>query len=225
MHQLTWHHLGRIRYADALRVQQACWQELVDGGTTHRLLTLEHDPVVTLGRRARREDLLVADDWFETHGVDVVTADRGGEVTYHGPGQLVLYLHVSTTATGLGPSDLVRSLANAIVDLAASLGIAASYDNAHPGVWVQERKLAAVGMRITRGASLHGAALNIATDLSVFDRFVPCGMPGAQAISLQTLLPAAPDLASCAADLAPRVAERLRMTLRTDCRDQPPPGR
>jgi lipoyl(octanoyl) transferase len=207
-------HLGRIGWQEAFQLQLANWQALVDGGDQHVLLTLEHDPVVTLGRRAVREHLLHEEE-LRRRGVLIVDADRGGEVTFHGPGQLVLYLNVGTTRTQLGPGDLVRSLANAIVEDVAQFGVAASYDSAHPGVWVNQRKLAAVGMRITRGASLHGAAINVSNDTSIFDLFVPCGMPGAHAASLHELGAVQETIESVARRLVPTVARKLNLELRS----------
>jgi lipoyl(octanoyl) transferase len=210
--QLIHRHLGRISWPDAFQIQMTNWQALVEGGDQHVLLTLEHEPVVTLGRRAVREHLLQEQE-LERRGVLIIEADRGGEVTFHGPGQLVLYLNVGTTLTQLGPGDLVRALANAIVDDVEQLGIASSYDTAHPGVWVEQRKLAAVGMRITRGASLHGAAINVSNDTSMFDLFVPCGMPGTHAVSLHELGLTHESVESVARRLVPAVAERLRLEL------------
>ena len=212
--QLVHRHLGRIGWPEALQAQLANWQALVDGGHEHVLLTLEHDPVVTLGRRAVREHLLQEAE-LTRRGVLIVEADRGGEVTFHGPGQLVLYLNVGTTRTQLGPGDLVRGLANAIVEDVAQLGITANYDTAHPGVWVEQRKLAAVGMRISRGASLHGAAINVSNDTSIFDLFVPCGMPGTHATSLHELGLQTETVESVARRLVPAVARKLNLSLKS----------
>lgn len=213
---LRWAHWGRIGYAEAMARQQAAWQALVDGGGEHRLFTLEHDPVITMGRRAATTDLLVSEETLRQRGVDLVVSDRGGEVTYHGPGQLVLYAVVHTRALGIGPSDLVRGLAGAISDYLASLGISAPYDAAHPGLWTSDGKLVAVGMRISRGVSMHGAALNLTTSLDAFSLFVPCGMPGAAATSVARCLGAAPPLEEAAARCAERFAEGLGLALSPD---------
>ena len=210
---LLWSHLGRIGYADAMAVQQAAWQALVDGDGEHQLFTLEHNPVITMGRRAAPTDLLVSEEALRERGVDLVVSDRGGEVTYHGPGQLVLYAVVNTRALGIGPSDLVRSLAGAISDYLAELGISAPYDAAHPGLWTPQGKLVAVGMRISRGVSMHGAALNLTTSLDAFSLFVPCGMPGAAATSVAQCTGSAPLLEVAAAACAIRFAASLGLAL------------
>ena len=213
---LVWSHWGRIGYAEAMERQAAAWQALVDGWGQHRLFTLEHEPVITMGRRAAPTDLLLSEEALRARGIDLAVSDRGGEVTYHGPGQLVLYAVVDTRALRLGPSDLVRALASSVSDYLASLGISAPYDTAHPGLWTAQGKLVAVGMRISRGVSMHGAALNLATSLDAFSLFVPCGMPGAAATSVAALRGEAPPLAEAAEACARRFADALQLTLSPD---------
>lgn len=196
-----------------MKRQTVAWQALVDGSGQHRLFTLEHDPVITMGRRAAPTDLLLPEEQLRARGIELVVSDRGGEVTYHGPGQLVLYAVVDTRALRIGPSDLVRALAGSVSAYLATLGISAPYDTAHPGLWTEQGKLAAVGMRISRGVSMHGAALNLTTSLDAFSLFVPCGMPGASATSVAALMAQPPSLTEAAAACASRFAAALGLEL------------
>lgn len=210
---LHWEHLGRLAYDRALWRQLARRDEVLAGTAPDTVFTVEHEPVITLGRRAQPGDLLVDRDALAARGVAVVEVDRGGEVTYHGPGQLVVYAVVHCGQRGIGPSDLVRALAGAIASVVAELGVVATYDGTHPGLWVDGAKLAAVGMRISRGVSTHGAALNVATDLDAFRLIVPCGMPGARATSLAALTGTAPDLLALSERVVRRFSEALGSAL------------
>lgn len=198
-------HLGRIRYREALALQQAIHESVVVGTLPEHVLTLEHEPVITLGRRGTMDDLLVDRALLDARGIDVVVTDRGGEVTWHGPGQLVVYALVDARGRGLGPSDLVRRLAAAVSAELAELGVDATWDAEHPGLWAQGAKIAAVGMRVTRGVSLHGVAVNLTTPLDAFTLFVPCGMPGARATSIAAIGVAPPSVQA----LGERVAARF----------------
>ncbi|MCC5935611.1 MAG: hypothetical protein JJU35_15290, partial [Balneolales bacterium] len=141
---LEWVHWGRRNWAQALAGQEARWQAVVDGSAPPALFSLEHEPVITLGRRAREDHLRVPREELARRGIEVVEADRGGEATYHGPGQLTLYAIVPIHRLGLGASDLVRALAEAIVQVLARRGVDAHYDGGRPGLWVEDRKICAV---------------------------------------------------------------------------------
>ncbi len=165
--------LGRVRYADALAFQTALWS-----GTDDHLLLLEHPSVYTLGVRADPTHVLVDP---ATVGAELVSANRGGDVTYHGPGQLVGYPVLSVPGRrGGGMADtvaFVRSVEQVVIDALADLGLpGATREDRYPGVWLGERKVAAVGVRLSRGRSMHGFALNVDPDLSMFDHIVPCGI-------------------------------------------------
>lgn len=206
-------HWGRLRYADALQRQHQHWQGVQDGTHQETFFTLEHDPVLTLGRRGKREDIHVTDAQLEALGVDVVNADRGGEVTYHGPGQLVIYPILAVRERGIYAGDLVRGVARAVCTCLAELGIDAHYDTENPGVWTHDAKIAAVGMRISRGVSLHGTAINLTTALSAFNLFVPCGMPDAQATSVEQVLGTAPPLREFAEQVVDEVARVFDLSI------------
>lgn len=172
----TW--LGRVGYLDGWRLQEAV-SARVRAGEDARLLLLEHDPVYTIGRRGTLDHLLVDLADLRSLGASVYRVDRGGDITYHGPGQLVGY---PVVRLGEGP-DLVRyvrGLESALIDALASFGIAGRAERGKTGVWVDLRdgrpaKIAAIGVRVSRGVTTHGFALNVTTDIAAFGRMVPCG--------------------------------------------------
>ncbi len=177
-------HLGRIRYALASERQHARWDDVREERASEAIFTLEHDPVITLGRRGNEADIRLSPEVLSARGIDVVRTDRGGQVTYHGPGQLVIYPVLAVRDRGIHAGDLVRGVAACVQRCLARLDIHAAYDTDAPGLWVNGAKIAAVGMRISRGVSMHGVAINLTTELSAFDIFVPCGMPDARATSV-----------------------------------------
>ena len=163
--------LGRVDYESTWRRMQQ-FTDSRTALTADELWFLEHPPVFTLGMAGRREHLLAPGD------IPIVHTDRGGQVTYHGPGQLVVYALIDLRRAGLGVRDLVTGLEQAVVQYAAELGITAAPRPEAPGVYVAGRKLASVGIRIRRRASYHGLALNVNMDLEPFLRINPCGYPG-----------------------------------------------
>lgn len=162
--------LGTVAYGDALGLQETLFERAGEPW----LLLLEHPSVYTLGVRARPEHVLIDP---ATVGAAVRRVHRGGDVTYHGPGQLVGYLLVDVP---FGPGVVhahVDAIEQLLIDALADLGLpGAGRREGHPGVWVEDRKIAAVGVRITRGRSMHGFALNVEPDLTMFDHIVPCGI-------------------------------------------------
>jgi lipoyl(octanoyl) transferase len=149
--------------------------------TPDEIWFLEHPPVFTLGMNASRAHVLAPGD------IPVVQIDRGGQVTYHGPGQLVVYPLIDLRRAGMGVRDLVTALERSVIDLAAAHGIGAECRRNAPGVYVEGRKLASVGIRVRRGASYHGLAVNIRLDLEPFGRINPCGYEGLQMTQLSEL--------------------------------------
>lgn len=172
--------LGRVDYEPTWRRMQA-FTESRAGAQPDELWFLEHPPVFTLGLNGRREHLLAPGD------IPVVQVDRGGQVTYHGPGQLVVYPLLDLDRAGLGVRELVCALERAVVRCVAGYGITAMGDRAAPGVYVDGRKLASIGLRIRRNCSYHGLALNVAMDLEPFRRINPCGFQGLEVVDLATL--------------------------------------
>jgi lipoyl(octanoyl) transferase len=196
---LRW--LGRAEY---LPTWQAMQRQVDASGpsTPDEIWFLEHPPVFTLGMNARPEHLLAPGD------IPVVNIDRGGQVTYHGPGQLVVYPLLDLPRLKLGVRDLVVAIERAISDAVAEWGIAAAGRRDAPGVYVDGRKLASIGLRIRRGRSYHGLALNVAMDLEPFRRINPCGYAGLEMTQLLDLGGPA-ELRTVAAVLAPRLLARL----------------
>lgn len=172
--------LGIQVYEPLWRAMQRFTEER-NRSTTDEIWFTEHPPVFTLGLNASKEHLLAPGD------IPVIQIDRGGQVTYHGPGQLMIYPLIDLKRSNVGVRDLVTALEMTIVDLAASLNIEAVARADAPGVYVDGRKLASVGLRVRRGASYHGMALNIDVDLEPFSRINPCGFSNLEVIDLKYL--------------------------------------
>ncbi len=175
-----------------------------DAGTPDQLWLVEHDPVFTQGRAGKPEHLLMPGD------IPVVQTDRGGQVTYHGPGQVVLYPLLDVRRAGLGVRELVSALENAAIALLAGYGIEARARADAPGVYVGEGKIASLGLRIRRGASFHGIALNVDGDLSPFARINPCGYAGLEMIRLADLMERPPSVTDVGEALAACLARELQ---------------
>jgi lipoyl(octanoyl) transferase len=168
-------HLGCVPYDEACALQTRLHAQRVEGRIGDTLVLLEHPHVYTIGRRGTSDDVLWDVETLRARGVNVALTDRGGMVTYHGPGQLVGYPIID-----LGPgADLVaylRNLEDAIIATLAGYGLEGGRDPANTGVWVRGAKVAAIGVRVTRNVTKHGFALNVSTDLSYFAGIVPCGI-------------------------------------------------
>jgi lipoyl(octanoyl) transferase len=188
-------HLGLAQYEPTWRAMQKFTDER-DSSTTDEIWFVEHPPVFTLGMNAGREHVLSPGD------IPVVQIDRGGQVTYHGPGQLVVYPLVDLRRRHLGVRELVVALENAVIAYVAEFGVAAQGSRAAPGVYVAGAKLASVGLRIRRGASYHGLALNVAVDLAPFERINVCGHRGLAVTRLADHVPAFTADADADADAA-----------------------
>lgn len=194
--------LGRVAYEDGLRLQEERAEAVKEGGAEEALFLLEHDPVLTLGRNARRENIVASDEALEQLGIRVFEAGRGGDVTYHGPGQLVGYPIVSLAPDRKDVWKYVRGLEEALILTLAGYGIAAGRIAGLTGVWVGDEKVAAIGVRISRWVTSHGFALNVATDLAQFDTIIPCGIRDHGVTSLERLLPSPPPLPEVARNFA-----------------------
>ena len=186
--------LGRIDYATALELQRSLVELRKRGEIGDVLLLLEHTPVITLGRNAKAEHVLASREQLAARGVEVFECDRGGDVTYHGPGQLVGYpifdLRGFATPQGprktLGAVEFVRRLEEVLIRTCADFGIAARRVSGRTGVWTEQSdaKVAAIGVHISRGVTSHGFALNVSTDLEAFELIVPCGIADKSVTSL-----------------------------------------
>ena len=168
--------LGRIGYGKAFELQQQLVAERKQGQIGDQLLLLEHPHVVTLGRNGRMENLLASEEILSRAGVSFYPTDRGGDITYHGPGQLVGYPILVLREWKRDVVGYVRAIEQVIIDTLADYGIDAGRIPKLTGVWVEERKIAAIGVHISRWVTSHGFALNVNTDLSYFQYIVPCGL-------------------------------------------------
>jgi lipoyl(octanoyl) transferase len=190
-----------------------------EGAIGDALLLLEHPHVYTLGRRGKHSDVLLSPEALAKLGVPLVETDRGGEVTYHGPGQLVAYPVLDLRESG-GPVAYVRSLEAALVAALGSLGVPACTLPGLTGVWVRggagraDRKIGAIGVRITRGVSSHGFALNVNTDLSYFQHIVACGIEGLEVTSVARELGGKVDLGRVGQEVAGALAHEWGVALR-----------
>lgn len=168
-----WTFLGLVDYQRGLAIQQAHAERVRLGSGGPVLFLQEHPATITLGRRASEENLLLTPDEYRARSIEVVRVLRGGDVTAHAPGQLVGY---PVAALEVSVPRWVRGHALALSRVLREYGIEARWSDTHPGLWVGEEKIAAVGFQLSRGVSLHGFALNVDTDLALFDTIVPCGL-------------------------------------------------
>jgi lipoyl(octanoyl) transferase len=181
--------LGRVPYSDAHALQKRLVADRADGVIDDQLLLLEHPPVLTLGRNSDPAHILASDEDLAARGIAIERIERGGEVTYHGPGQLVAYPIVRLHERGLLLRPFVRALEAALIETCAAHGVAAARRDGHPGCWcdpdgLAPRKIGALGLRVERGVSYHGIALNVTVDLADFGLIDPCGMPGVESTSI-----------------------------------------
>lgn len=178
-------HLGVVEYREALALQEGLRAARVDGTVGDTLLLLEHPPVYTRGRRPDPDGLPLGEDWYRAKGIDVVETKRGGRVTYHGPGQLVGY-PVMATQDVVG---FVRTMERALVAALGQEGIPARTRTPegadYTGVWAGERKVASIGLNVSRGVTTHGFAVNVRNDLQPFEWVVACGLPDVRMTSVQ----------------------------------------
>lgn len=178
--RLDW---GVMDYLESLEAMRARHAQRVSGDKPDAIICVEHPAVFTLGKRGGREHILLSDEQLAHQGFSVYNVERGGDVTYHGPGQAVVYPVVDLRTRKLGVKALVGAVAEAIIEVVASYGIDSIWDDERPGVWVDGRKIAAVGLALPQKVSMHGLALNVCTNLEHYDYIEACGMD-AQSTSL-----------------------------------------
>jgi lipoate-protein ligase B len=171
---------GFIPYRMGVEMQEEIRADVQEGRADDRLLLLEHDPVYTRGRRTKPEELPMGEDWYHAQGIDVCDADRGGAVTYHGPGQLVGYPIMRVASV----REYVATMERAIIAALADAGVEAEVRDGLTGVWAPKGKIASIGVRVKGGVSMHGFAINVDNDLQPFEWIVPCGMEGARMSSI-----------------------------------------
>lgn len=190
-----WAYLGRVGYREGIEVQEAAREDLRAGTGPERLLLLEHPPVFTLGRNASPDEVIASGEWLAGRGIEVHETDRGGQATFHGPGQLVGYPIVDLKPDRRDVRRYVRDLQEVLVQTLADLSVnAEGRPSPEIGVWVGERKIASIGVHLSRWITTHGFALNVTTDLSLFGGIVACGMPEVEMTSIEDRTGDRPDL-------------------------------
>lgn len=190
-------YLGRMEYAPALELQRELVELRHQERIANTLLLLEHPPVLTLGRNSHRSNILASDEFLASRGVTIHEINRGGDVTYHGPGQLVGYpiVDLRSFSPRLGPVDYVRLLEEVLIRFCASYQVFTQRIKGRTGVWtlpggsIAEKKIAAIGVHVSRGITSHGFALNVTTDLRDFQLIVPCGIQDRDVTSLELEVP------------------------------------
>ena len=185
--------LGLVDYQDAWDLQASLASQVADGTRRSVLLLLQHPHVYTIGRRGRSDEILLDEPELQRLGVAVHEVDRGGQTSYHGPGQLVAYPVLDLRGWG-GPVKYVRALERAILATLGDFGVQAETVEGVTGVWADGRKIGAIGVKISRGVCWHGLSLNVSADLSYYDHIVPCGMPDLGVTSMEAILGHAPDV-------------------------------
>ncbi len=199
--------LGQIPYEQARDTQGRLAAARQAEEIPDLLLLLEHRPVYTRGRRSKPEELGMGEDWYRAQGIDICDTDRGGAVTYHGPGQLVGYPIVSLKPYGDDVHGYVRRLERTMVESLAAYGIEAGTTEGLTGVWVGGRKIGSIGVHVSRGVTTHGFAINVNNDLQPFEWIVPCGIDDCRMTSVARELGGEQDLAHFAEAVANRFAE------------------
>ena len=179
---------GLIGYGKAWDLQHLLWSKRVEDGVPDLLLILEHPHVITLGRRGERSHLLISPDVLEGMKIPIFHTERGGDVTYHGPGQMVIYPILNLKDYGYRLIRYVGELEEVILSVLRDFGIEGERDSSNRGVWVNGEKIASIGVAIKRWVSFHGIALNYATDLKYFELINPCGLEGAKMTSIEKIL-------------------------------------
>ncbi len=176
MRVCEWRELGRVRYGDALRLQRELVEKRKQGAIPDQLLLLEHPHVITLGRNGRLQNLLAAPEVLERAGIEFFHTDRGGDITYHGPGQVVGYPILDLREWRRDVVAYVRALEQVIIEALAQFGLRGERVEGRTGVWIDGRKIAAIGVHVSRWVTSHGFAFNVSTDLNYFRYIVPCGL-------------------------------------------------
>ncbi len=190
--------LGHISYSEALELQMQVCDLKRRGFARDVLLLLEHPPTITLGRSAKRDHLLAKEEFLKSRGIGLWNVDRGGDITFHGPGQLVGYPILSLQGRERDVHGYMRNLEESLIQLLSSYGIEGMREERLTGVWTQVGKIAAMGVHISRWVTRHGFALNVNTELSYYDLIVPCGIIGRGVTSMQKQLLRALDMSEVA---------------------------
>lgn len=222
-HKVTFQDLGRIRYKKAWDLQEELFQSVLDAKVNHIipkpqfLLFCEHDPVYTLGKRGDKHNLLITESVCKSKNIDYFPIDRGGDITYHGPGQLVVYPIIDLEDFGLGIKKYINQLEDVVIQTLQFYGITAEKDADAMGVWIdakhptRARKICAIGVRASRFVTMHGLALNVNTDLEYFNYINPCGFTDKGVTSIEKELGRKVDFAEVSAQMKNAFADVFGM--------------
>lgn len=181
----VWH--GVMDYLEARILQQTLVEKVHSGQEPNTMLMLEHPDVYTKGRLSKESDILLPEQELAANGIPVYETDRGGQVTYHGPGQLVVYPILNIRDWG-GPVKYIRTLEQVVITTLSEMGITANCESGNTGVWTEQGKIAAIGVKISRGITFHGLALNVNTDLTKYQNIIPCGLANRPVTSMAATL-------------------------------------
>src|SRR3954469_4547279 len=211
--------LGRVPYSEALELQRNIARDRISGAIPQDvLLLLEHPPVVTLGRAAKEKHLVASPEFLSAKGIELFETERGGDVTYHGPGQLVGYPIIDLKRHRLDLHWYLRKIEEALINTLADLGIKGERNTAYTGVWTKDRKIASIGVHARDWVTWHGFALNVTTDLSYFDLIVPCGINGVTMTSIAKELAAsggpAPTMSDVERECASAFGDLFKLSVR-----------
>ncbi len=180
--------LGVVEYGESLRLQDELVTARIADEVPDVTLFLQHPPVFTIGASGSDENIVTSRDWLDSEGISVIYIDRGGDITYHGPGQLVGYLIFDLKTKGKGIHQYVRNLEEVVIRTLDAFSIPSYRNPQYPGVWVGQDKICALGIRVSRWVTKHGFALNVNTDLKYFNCIIPCGIAGRRVTSMSQLL-------------------------------------
>ena len=206
------YHLGQLEYGRAWRLQKALVEQISNREQPSSLLLLEHDHVYTVGRTGSMAEINASAASLLDLGISIYETDRGGQVTYHGPGQLIAYPIIDIRALG-GPLKYVRALEQIIIKTLSDYNINALTKDGYTGVWVSDEKIAAIGVKISKGIALHGISLNVNPDLSYFKHIIPCGLVKAQITSMEKILGKSMNVDTIAYSLQYYLGKELGLTL------------
>ena len=206
------YHLGQLEYGRAWRLQKALVEQISNREQPSSLLLLEHDHVYTVGRTGSMAEINASAASLLDLGISIYETDRGGQVTYHGPGQLIAYPIIDIRALG-GPLKYVRALEQIIIKTLSDYNINALTKDGYTGVWVSDEKIAAIGVKISKGIALHGISLNVNPDLSYFKHIIPCGLVKAQITSMEKILGKPMNVDTIAYSLQYYLGKELGLTL------------
>lgn len=201
--------LGRMRYQEALQRQEQAHADVVAERSQPIIFTVEHEPVLTMGKNSDAENLLFSRDSYLAQGVEIVDTERGGQITAHMPGQLVIYPILHMSQMKISVRDYINILEESVIFTLSKYGVAAHRDPEHPGVWVGLEKICALGVRIKSRVSMHGLALNVNNDLALFQRIIPCGIKARGVTNLLNLTSYCPTMDVVRRDLTNEIVSRL----------------